>query len=125
MVFDKLENGIKETPYKQFMEGVYGGKKLYTTICQNCGEVSTRSELFYNLSLKVKNVKDIFDSLEDHNTEETISDFLCEKCNQKVEISRRCSLDRLPNVLIIHLQRLIFDLETLQNIKINSRFEFP
>jgi len=33
MVFDKLENGIKETPYKQFMEGVYGGKKQYTTIC--------------------------------------------------------------------------------------------
>jgi len=73
----------------------------------------------------VKNVKDIFDSLDDHNAEETISDFKCEKCDQKVEISRLCSLNKLPNVLIVHLQRLIFDLESMQNIKINTRFEFP
>jgi ubiquitin carboxyl-terminal hydrolase 34 len=81
MFFDKIENGIKETPYKRFLEGVYGGKKLNKTTCKNCGAISTRKELFYNLSLKVKNIKNIFDSLEDHNQEETISDFRCDKCN--------------------------------------------
>ncbi len=42
-----------------------------------------------------------------------------------MNISRRCSLDKFPNVLIFHLQRLVFSLETFQNEKINSRLEFP
>ena len=30
-----------------------------------------------------------------------------------------------PNVLIVHLQRIIFDLDYLMNVKVNSRYEFP
>ena len=31
----------------------------------------------------------------------------------------------MPNTLIVHLQRIIFCFDTLQNDKVNSRFEFP
>jgi ubiquitin C-terminal hydrolase len=31
----------------------------------------------------------------------------------------------MPNVLILHLQRIVFNFDTFQNEKINSRFEFP
>jgi ubiquitin C-terminal hydrolase len=31
----------------------------------------------------------------------------------------------LPNVLVLHLQRIVFNLDTLTNEKINSRLEFP
>ena len=31
----------------------------------------------------------------------------------------------MPNVLIIHLQRIAFNMETFQNEKINSYCEFP
>ena len=30
-----------------------------------------------------------------------------------------------PNTLIVHLQRIIFSFDTLQNDKVNDRFEFP
>lgn len=80
MIFDKLENGIKQTPYKKILEGIYGGNKLYKTSCKNCGAVTTRKELFYNLSLKVKNIKNIYDALASHNIEEVISDYFCEGC---------------------------------------------
>lgn len=30
-----------------------------------------------------------------------------------------------PNVLIVHLERIIFNFDTFQNDKINTRFEFP
>jgi hypothetical protein len=31
----------------------------------------------------------------------------------------------MPNVLIVHLQRIVFSFDTFMNDKINSRFEFP
>jgi ubiquitin carboxyl-terminal hydrolase 34 len=113
------------TPFKSIMKGIYGGNKLYKTVCKNCGAISTRDELFYNLSLKVKNLCHIHESLSQYIKEEFISDFKCESCEKKVEISRRCTLASMPNVLIIHLQRLVYNLETFQNEKINSKLEFP
>lgn len=38
---------------------------------------------------------------------------------------RKTALEQLPNMLIVHLQRLYFDFDLLQNQKLNSRIEFP
>lgn len=32
---------------------------------------------------------------------------------------------KLPNVLILHLQRIVFDFNTYLNTKLTNRFEFP
>ena len=124
-IFDKLENGLKNLPFKNILEGFYGGQKLYKTICQSCQAVTTRNELFYNFSVTVKNFKDLYETMGEAIRVEKITDYKCEGCNQKVDIKRRCSIDTFPNVLIFHLQRLVFSLETFQNVKINSRLEFP
>jgi len=42
-----------------------------------------------------------------------------------VDVQKKTVIDRLPNVLIVHLQRIIFDFDSLQNQKLNSRVEFP
>jgi ubiquitin carboxyl-terminal hydrolase 34 len=34
-------------------------------------------------------------------------------------------LHSLPNILIVHLQRIVFDLETTERTKIHTKFEFP
>jgi ubiquitin C-terminal hydrolase len=34
-------------------------------------------------------------------------------------------LKELPNTLIVHLQRIVFNLDTLQNEKMSNRVEFP
>ena len=36
---------------------------------------------------------------------EIIDDFKCSNCNQKVTISKITSLNKLPNVLVVHLKR--------------------
>ena len=56
---------------------------------------------------------------------EIISDFKCDGCNKKVDISKRTLVANTPNVLILHLQRIEFNFEKMQNDKINSYFEFP
>lgn len=38
---------------------------------------------------------------------------------------RRSSFSELPNVLIVHLQRILFNYDTFVDEKINSRLEFP
>lgn len=87
--------------------------------------MSNKFEHFFNLSLSVKNLNSITESLTQFIQGEDISDYNCEACKKKVNITKRVCLHELPNVLIVHLQRIIFDLDQLQNIKINSRFEFP
>lgn len=125
MVFDKLENGLKNTPFKNILEGVYGGKTSNQMICHGCGNIREREDIFYNLSVEVRNMKTIYDSFEKFITGEIIEDFHCDNCKTKNSITKRSCLSALPNVLIVHLQRIVFDLDTLMNQKINSRLEFP
>lgn len=56
---------------------------------------------------------------------DTVSDYYCETCDKKVDITRRVLLADLPNVLIVHLQRIVFNFDTFANEKINTRLEFP
>jgi ubiquitin carboxyl-terminal hydrolase 34 len=42
-----------------------------------------------------------------------------------VDVFKRNLIAETPNVLIVHLQRIVFNFDTFQNDKINSRFEFP
>ena len=54
-----------------------------------------------------------------------INDFKCENCQQKVDVEKRQLIADPPNVLIVNLQRIIFNFDTFQNDKINTHFEFP
>ena len=40
-------------------------------------------------------------------------------------MQKRTCLADLPNILIIHLQRIIFNFDTFVQEKVSSRFEFP
>ena len=35
------------------------------------------------------------------------------------------TIEKLPNTLIIHLQRITFDFEMMKNVKYNDKLEFP
>ena len=125
MIFDKLEQGLKQTPFQHILESVYGGKTSNQVICHGCGYMREREDIFYNLSVEVKNLKTIYESFEKFITGETIEDYYCENCKKKNAITKRTCLSELPNVLIVHLQRIVFDLDTFMNQKINTKLEFP
>jgi ubiquitin carboxyl-terminal hydrolase 34 len=94
-------------------------------LCQECGKVKNRIEDFYNLSVTVKDIKSLHDSLQKLIEGEVISDYECDGCKKKVDISKRTLISQTPNVLIVHLQRIIFNFDTFRNDKINTFFEFP
>ncbi len=126
LIFDRLENHLRATPEKYLLQSIFGGKTCSQIICKGgCGSVNRNYEDFYNLSVGVKGHKTLFESLNKYISGETISDYFCEKCKKKVEVVKRTCVDSLPNVLIIHLQRIIFNYDTCTNEKINSRLDFP
>jgi len=77
------------------------------------------------LSLTVKDIKSMHASLQKMLEGEIISDYQCDGCKRKVDIKKRTLISSTPNVLIVHLQRIIFNFDTFANDKINSYFEFP
>eukprot|EP01022_Parablepharisma_sp_SALTPOND_P017473 TRINITY_DN27_c0_g1_i1.p1 TRINITY_DN27_c0_g1~~TRINITY_DN27_c0_g1_i1.p1 ORF type:complete len:1307 (-),score=219.52 TRINITY_DN27_c0_g1_i1:4411-8331(-) len=126
LLFDRLENLLKDTPEKYLLQSVFGGKTCSQIICKGgCGSVRKNYEDFYNLSVGVKGNKTLFEALNKFISGDTISDFYCENCAKKVDVVKRTCLHQLPNVLIIHLQRLLYNYDTMMNEKINSRLEFP
>lgn len=42
-----------------------------------------------------------------------------------MDVEKKLVVSKLPNMLIIHLQRIVFDMDTFMNTKLNSRIEFP
>lgn len=58
-------------------------------------------------------------------TGESIEGYHCEACSKTVTLSKKVALKSLPNTLIVHLNRIVFDMDTLRNVKVNDRFEFP
>lgn len=54
-----------------------------------------------------------------------INDYQCDGCKKKVDVESRTIIGETPNVLFVHLQRIIFSFETFNNEKINTKFEFP
>lgn len=49
-------------------------------ICQGCGNLREKFDLFYTLSVRVKGVKNIHESFESMVNGEMINDYFCEAC---------------------------------------------
>jgi uncharacterized UBP type Zn finger protein len=63
LAFDRIENMLRDTSRKYLLQSVFGGKTCSQLICTECGKVKNRIEDYYNLSLTVKDIKSMHDSL--------------------------------------------------------------
>ena len=58
-------------------------------ICKGCGNLRKGNENFYNLSVEVKNQSTLYDGIKKLTQGETINDYQCEACGQKVDLEKR------------------------------------
>ena len=80
---DKIEFFLKQTKYKYIIDNIFTGKTCSSVICEKCNTVSNKFEDFYNLSLEVKNINNLYDSLKKFIEPEKIEEFNCETCKKK------------------------------------------
>jgi ubiquitin C-terminal hydrolase len=125
VLLDRLESKLKGSPYLGVLNSVFLGEMVNLITCKNCGHVTVRNENFYSLSLEVKKMASIEESLLKLIEPEIISDYQCDSCKKKCDISKQSMLKKLPNILFLSLKKMYFDLELLANVKLHSRYEFP
>lgn len=86
VLFDRLENNLKPTPRKYLLQSIFGGKTCSQLACSECGKVKNRIEDYYNITLTVKDLKSVYESLQGQVDGEIINDYQCDGCNKKVDI---------------------------------------
>lgn len=127
-LLDKLEFDLKGTEQAKLLDTYFRGAITYQTICQECRVPSERNETFYNLAVEVKDKTTLDESLAALVQADRLdgdNKYNCERCNKKVAALRRATIGELPPVLVVHLKRFEFDLETLHRTKLNSFLSFP
>ena len=78
--FDKCEKALKCSPFKNIIQGIYGGQTAGLIKCLNCGYVKQNIQDFNNISIEVKDMKGVDDSFKKYIEPEIISDYKCDKC---------------------------------------------
>lgn len=79
------------------------------TICTRCGRISRNSEPGFILTLSTARGTTLNDVLNAEKEEQTVDDFVCGGfCSDTGTATRKWSMTRAPNVLIIQLQRTGF-----------------
>ena len=121
---DLIKTALEKTEYKYLIEDIFCGKIKEKKICSECKNVTYKEEEFKSISLEVKDMKDIFHSLDKYFSEEVIDDYKCDKCNNKVKLKKFTLLSSLPNTLVFHLKKIIYNNKG-QSEKINSKYDFP
>ena len=125
-LIEKIEENLRGTPQKYLCGNIFGGSTLQQVKCTNpeCGNISERRENINYLSLDIKSSHNVIECLDKFIIDEKIEDYHCEKCDKKITNIKNVLIDKIPNILIIHLQRIAFSYETFNMEKINSVITF-
>ena len=125
-LIEKLEESLKNTPQQYLCNNIFKGSTLQQVKCTNpeCWSISERKENINYLSLDIKGNTNIHECLEKFIVEEKIEDYHCEKCDKKITHIKNVLIDKIPNILIIHLQRIAFSYETFNMEKMNNLITF-
>ena len=78
--------------------------------------------------MDIKNHSNLTDSLHEYVKGELLDGsnaYYCERCDKKVDTTKRLCVKKLPPILVIQLKRFDYDYERECAIKFNDYFEFP
>lgn len=125
---ESLDEALKTLGQEQLMAKTMGGTYSDQKICKGCPHRYCKEEPFSVVSLDIRNMSRLQESLEAYVRGELLEGadaYHCDKCNKKVVTVKRLCLNKLPPVLVIQLKRFEYDFEKVCAIKFNDYFEFP
>lgn len=129
---DRLEERMKGTAMDGSIKKLFEGEMINYIECCEIDYTSQRTETFYDVQLNIKGERgqellNIDESLKDFTAEETLEDDNAYEAegHGKQRAKKGIRFKRFPPVLNLQLKRFHFDLEKMDMVKLNSRFEFP
>lgn len=130
MFFQNVEGLTMGSKSENLLKDCFGGTLCNELIAEG-GKHSERGEPFFFISVPVQGNKTLYDALEQYTAGEMVdytwetNDENGQVVKQSLPTTKRVTIKTPPKHLIIHLKRFEFDFETMQQIKVNDRFEFP
>jgi ubiquitin C-terminal hydrolase len=129
VLFDSLENILKNTPDHDAIKSLFFGAQTYYTRCLDADFTSRRQEGLYDVELTVKGHDSLTNSFEFYVRPEKIDGKYCweheDGTKSYHEAERGVLFDRLPPVLMIHPNRVDFDMERMERVTVSTKWTFP
>ena len=112
-----------------FISNLFAGQHASLLRCRTCGNTSTTYEAFYSISIEIprSGLGDIRDCLRSYCQEEMLSgdeEWKCPYCKCEREATKRITLTRLPQILVIHFKRFSAS-KTESARKVHTPIDFP
>ena len=112
-----------------FISNLFAGQHASMLRCKTCRTTSTTYEAFYSISVEIPRSGrgDIRECLRSYCQEEMLSGdevWKCPHCKCEREATKRITLTRLPQVLVIHFKRFSAS-KTESARKVHTPIEFP
>ena len=112
-----------------FISNLFAGQHASLLRCRTCGNTSTTYEAFYSISVEIPRSGrgDIRECLRSYCQEEMLSgdeEWKCPHCKCEREATKRITLTRLPQVLVIHFKRFSAS-KTESARKVHTPIDFP
>ncbi|CAJ1008001.1 putative Ubiquitin carboxyl-terminal hydrolase [Leishmania naiffi] len=128
-LFDSLETTLKETPQRNMIRDMFGGLMVYRSRAVDGAEyLSDRLEDFYDVELVVQNKANIEESLREFSSGERIEG-VCVELTPGADatphtIERSQHFLDCPKVLLVHPNRVAFDMETYELVTLRNVWSF-
>lgn len=117
---------------KNPVKSLFEGRLRSTLTCSECGHTSERLDPFQHLSLDVQcealETRCLDQSLAEYASEEILAgsnQWFCERCDRKVDATKRIELHELPPILVIHFKRFTYDFSTQRVKKMFANVTLP
>jgi len=127
LMFDKLEEKMKCSKLETALADMFKGEMENYIDCINIDYQSLREEEYYDISLTVKGMKNIYAAFEKWIEVELMDGENMYEADghgkQDAKMGKRFL--SFPPVLHVHLNRFEYDFERDMSVKVNDRLEFP
>lgn len=113
---------------KPEMKSIFQGTLVNETKCLCCERISKRHEDFIDLSVDVMPNTSITSCLNSFSSMELLANkdkFFCENCNCLQEAEKRMLVQKIPQILVLHLKRFKYIENVGRYVKISSSVPFP
>ena len=134
VMFDALEKKFKGTEQDNLIKQLYEGSLQDYVKCLECKHESARTDTYLDIPLVIKpfgsekacgSVEEALESFVAPETLDGTNQYMCEKCNKKVDAHKGLKFLSFPYLLTLQLKRFDFDYTTMNRIKLNDKVTFP
>jgi len=136
ILFEALEVSFEDDKPGSFdaLNQLFLGESMNFVKCLECPYESIRLEKWLDLQMIIENP---FENVNNDRLESCLETYLktemlsggnqyeCSDCKKKVDAKKGVKLFRLPNVMVLNLQRFCFDMVRMDRVKKNNFVSFP